>query len=75
MILEAIPAALRLSPPEKRQLAEELWNTADSEDGEVSVDPAILTLLEQRLAAHVDHPQAVSTWDEVKQRVFGGHAA
>ena len=75
MILEAIPAALLLNPREKRQLAEELWNTADNEEGEVSVDASILALLEQRLAAHAAHPQATSTWDEVKQRVFGGHGA
>jgi putative addiction module component (TIGR02574 family) len=75
MILEAIPAALRLNPREKRQLAEELWNTADNEEGEVSVDASILALLEHRLAAHAAHPQPTSTWDEVKQRIFGGHGA
>ena len=75
MIFEAIPAALRLTPRDKRQLAEELWNVADSEEGEVSVDASILALLEQRLAAHAAQPQAASNWDEVKQRVFGGHGA
>lgn len=75
MILEAIPAALRLNPRDKRQLAEELWNVADQEEGEVSVDASTLALLEQRLAAHAAQPQAGSTWDEVKQRVFGGHGA
>lgn len=75
MILDAIPAALRLNPRDKRQLAEELWNVADQEEGEVSVDASILALLEQRLAAHAGQPQAGSTWDDVKQRVFGGHGA
>lgn len=73
MILEALPAVRQLNSCEKRQLAVELWNSADSEDGEVSVDSAMLALIDQRLQQHAANPAAVSTWDEVKQRVFGNH--
>lgn len=75
MILETMPAARLLSSAEKRQLAEELWTSADSEEGETSVDAAILRLLDQRLTDHETQPQATSTWDEVKRRIFDGHAA
>jgi hypothetical protein len=51
----------------------ELWNTAASEDGEAGVEDALLELIGQRLLAHAANPAAVSTWDEVNQRVFGSH--
>ena len=70
MILETLPAVRQLSPHDKRQLAEELWNSADAEDGEVGVSDAVQELLDQRLAAYEANPQAVSTWEEVKSRVF-----
>ncbi|MDZ4402185.1 addiction module protein [Prosthecobacter sp.] len=75
MILETLPAVRQLSSRDKRQLAEELWNSADVEDGEVTVDDTVLELLEQRLAAHAANPQSVSTWEEVKSRVFSGRGA
>lgn len=42
----------------------------EPEDEEVAVHPAILELLDQRLAEYEKNPQAVSTWDEVQERVF-----
>ncbi|MDI1313242.1 addiction module protein [Prosthecobacter sp.] len=75
MILETLPAVLELSSHDKRQLAEELLYSADSEDGEVVVDAAIMDLLDQRLAAHAANPQAVSTWEEVQSRIFAGRGA
>lgn len=75
MILDTLPAIRQLSSQEKRQLAEELWNDADAQDGEVTVEPAVLELLDQRLAAHAADPQAGSTWEEVRSRVFSGRGA
>ena len=75
MILETLPAVRQLSSRDKRQLAEELLDSADAEGGEVVVDSAIMDLLDQRLAAHAANPQAVSTWDEVQSRVFAGRGA
>lgn len=72
MILEQLPAVQSLSTAEKRQLAEELLLAADDTD-EVEVDPAILALLEARLADHEANPSAVSSWEEVKARVFNRH--
>jgi len=75
MILETLPAVRQLSSRDKRQLAEELLNSADTEDGEVVVDAAIMELLDQRMAAHAANPQAVSTWEEVQSRVFARRGA
>ena len=75
MILETLPAVRQLSSRDKRQLAEELLNSADAEDCEVVVDAAIMDLLDQRLAAYEANPQAVSTWEEVQSRVFAGPGA
>jgi putative addiction module component (TIGR02574 family) len=74
MILETMPSLRQLPPNEKRQLAEELWDKADAEEGEVTVDATILSLLEQRLADHAANPQSGSTWEDVKSRVFGRRA-
>lgn len=70
MILETIPSLRQLPPKAKRQLAEELWDNADAEEGEITVEAAVMTLLDQRLAEHAAEPQAVAGWDEVKSRVF-----
>ena len=74
MILELLPDVQRLPASQKRQLAEELLPEADGTD-EVEVDPAILALLESRLAAHEAEPSAVSSWVEVKERVFRRHGS
>ena len=74
MILEQLPEVQRLPAAQKRQLAEELWLAAD-DNSEVEVDPAILGLLESRLAAHASDSAAVSSWKEVEARVFKHHGA
>ena len=71
MILETMPSLGQLPPNKMRQLAEELWDKADAEEGEVTVGAAVLALLEQRLAEHAARPEAGSTWEDVKSRVFG----
>ncbi|MDZ4286567.1 MAG: addiction module protein [Prosthecobacter sp.] len=70
MILELIPEVRSLSSHEKRQLAEELLVAADQEEGTVTVDAAILKLLDQRIAEHEANPAAVSSWEDVRARVF-----
>lgn len=42
----------------------------EPEDEEVSVHPAILELLDQRLAEYEKNPLAVSTWEDVQERAF-----
>ena len=74
MILELLPDVQRLPASQKRQLAEELLTEADGTD-EVEVDPAIVELLEARLIAYERDPSAVSSWDDVKARVFRRHGS
>lgn len=74
MILEQLPEVQRLPDVEKRQLAEELWQAVGEGDA-VEVDPAILALLDARLADYAANPDAVSTWKEVEARVFERHGA
>ncbi len=74
MILETMPSLRELPPNEKRLLAEELWDKADAEEGEIIVDASVLALLEQRLADHAAQPNSGSSWEDVKSRVFGRRA-
>ena len=60
MILEQLPEIQKLPSDQKRQLAEELWLSAD-DPNETTVDPTILALLDQRLAEHEADKQSVST--------------
>ena len=70
MILETMPVVRQLSSHDKRLLAEVLLNSDDAEDVEVSVEAAVLELLDRRLAAHEANPEAIAAWEEVKSRVF-----
>lgn len=72
MILERLPEVQKLPDPEKRQLAEELWQAAEEGDA-IEVDPAIIALLDKRLAEYAASPSAVSAWKEVEARVFQRH--
>jgi putative addiction module component (TIGR02574 family) len=74
MILELLPDVQRLPASQKRQLAEELLTEADAAE-DIEVDPAIVELLESRLAAYESDPHAVSSWEDVKARVFRRHGS
>lgn len=74
MILELLPDVQRLPASQKRMLAEELLREVDGSD-EIEVAPAILAMLENRLAAYDADPAAVSAWEEVKARVFARHGS
>lgn len=74
MILEKLPELQRLPADQKRLLAEELWQSADGVE-EIEVDPAVLELLESRLAAQAAGTMTTSSWEEVRQRVFRNHGA
>ena len=65
MILEQVPAVQRLSPDEKWQLIDELWEEllprSDSEP-----QPEILALIEGRMAEYRKNPALAAPWAEVK---------
>jgi putative addiction module component (TIGR02574 family) len=70
MILE--PDVQRLSASQTRQLAEELLLETDEATAS-DEDPAIVALLNERLAAYEKNPAAVSSWEDVRARVFRNH--
>ena len=73
MILEKLPAVQQLTPSEKSQLVEELWDCwLPREDAATSA--TIVELLEARMEHYRKHPETASTRDEVKQRISARRA-
>ena len=68
MILDQFPSVQNLSPNEKWQLAEELWDelipSADAER-----DEAIVKLIESRMEDYRQNPESATTWDALKDRL------
>lgn len=69
MIAETIPALKDLSAEQKVLLAAELWRDAVADDNEAP-DPKLVEALRERLAYYKEHPDEVSTWEEVRARVL-----
>jgi putative addiction module component (TIGR02574 family) len=59
----------QLTPPERIQLVEELWDSLAADPHNVPVTDAQRQDLQRRLDAYRDDPHAGSTWDEVKARL------
>ena len=68
MIAERFPAVMALPDEEKLSLIAELWEDVAGDDG--TKDPAVVALIEQRLAEYRAHPEQVSTWEDVKTRIL-----
>jgi putative addiction module component (TIGR02574 family) len=62
-----LAAALKLSPSDRLQLIEALWDTLSEED--IPVTPEERALLDERLADLEKNPDAQSPWPEVKARL------
>ena len=62
-----LAAALKLSPRDRLELIEALWDTLSDED--VPVTPEQRALLDERLADLERNPDAHSSWEEVKARL------
>lgn len=60
-----------LSPAEKLQLVEDLWDDLASDPDAVPVHEWQRIELERRKASMQQQPVALASWDEVKQRVRG----
>jgi putative addiction module component (TIGR02574 family) len=67
MKTEVLAQALGLSPEDRLQLIEALWDTLSEED--VPVTPEERALLDARLADMERHPDDQSPWPEVKARL------
>ena len=56
-----------LTPTERLEFIEAVWETMDSED--VSVTPAERALLDARIAELRDNPGDESAWSDVRERL------
>ncbi len=67
MNTDLLAEALKLSPSERLQLIEALWETLSEED--IPVTPEERALLDARLADLEANPDDQSPWSEVKARL------
>jgi putative addiction module component (TIGR02574 family) len=67
MNTDLLAEALKLSPGDRLQLIEALWDTLAEGDIPVTVEDR--TLLDERLADLEQNPGAQSPWPEVKARL------
>lgn len=68
MIAEHIPGLRSLSSDERILLAAELWRDAVGAETE-SPNPTLVEALRERLDYYREHPEQVSTWEEVRARI------
>lgn len=67
MNADLLAEALKLSPSDRLQLIEALWDTLSEED--LPITPEERALLDERLADLETNPNAQSPWEEVKARL------
>jgi putative addiction module component (TIGR02574 family) len=67
MNIDLLAEALKLSPSDRLQLIEALWDTLSEEDVPVTLEER--ALLDDRLADLQQNPDAQSPWSEVKARL------
>jgi len=60
---------LKLSVPERIQLAEDLWDSIASEPEALPLTDAQRSEIERRLAEHARDPEAAIPWEEVRARL------
>lgn len=61
---------LHLSPAERIQLAEDLWDSVAAHPEQVELPPEQLAELERRLAELDENPEAGEPWEDVKARLL-----
>lgn len=67
---------LKLSVPERIQLAEDLWGSIANDPDALPLTDAHRTEIERRLAEHDRDPESSIPWEETRARLhqrFGGH--
>lgn len=69
MIAEQYPGLLERPDEVKLQLAGELWHDVIG-DAAGADDPALIAMMEARLAEYRANPDRVSTWEDVKTRIL-----
>ena len=65
----AIASVFHLSPPEKLQLVQDLWDDLSRHPGHVPVHEWQLAELDRRRQSVLDDPSQAVTWDEFDRRL------
>ena len=60
---------LQLSIDERLDLVEKIWDSITVSDQPLPLTEAQRAELDRRLQAHVQNPDEVETWDEVKSKI------
>ena len=69
MNAQLLKQAAKLSVNERIELVEAIWDTVHESQNELPLTAAQFALLEQRLTAYRENPQAGSPWEEVRARL------
>lgn len=65
----SFPDFLELTPAERIQLAQELWDSVGEIPEAIDLTEADKQELKRRLAEHRASPESAIPWDEVKRRI------
>jgi putative addiction module component (TIGR02574 family) len=74
VILEQHPDIQRLSPSEKLALVTELWDDLAAHPADIPVTGEEIAELDRRMEEYRQAPTKVTTWEAIKQRIFGSAA-
>lgn len=69
MNAQLLEQAAKLGIDERIELVEAIWDTVHESQNDLPLTAAQVVLLEQRLAAYGENPQAGSPWEEVRARL------
>jgi putative addiction module component (TIGR02574 family) len=68
---ELLQELLKLSPAERIQLAEDLWDSVAADpDSAPPLTEAQRAEIERRLADHVRNPDSAASWEDVRARLL-----
>jgi len=65
---------LTLSIPERILLVEEIWNTIAAKAEMIEITDEDKTIIDQRLQAYYQNPNAVSKWEDVYKRIVSNYS-
>jgi putative addiction module component (TIGR02574 family) len=68
-----IEAVFKLSPAEKLQLVQDLWDDLAANPENVPFSDDLLDELERRRAHHEAHPETGMTWEEAMNSIRSRH--
>ncbi len=60
---------MKLSIPERILMVEAIWDSIAENDDKLELSNNTKQILDERLAAHEDNPNAGSSWEDVKARI------